>query len=76
MKAELQRFGGFWPALLSAIPGLSGAGRVARRSTSAGLYRTDTGVQLPGSGGEHDFVAVTDGADVERALHAAHALAG
>jgi hypothetical protein len=72
VKAELQRLGGFWPALLSAIPGLSGAGRVARRSTSAGLYRTDTGVQLPGSGGEHDFVAVTDGADIERALHAAH----
>jgi hypothetical protein len=72
VTAELQRVGGFWPALLNTIPGLKGAGRVARRSTSAGLYRTDTGAQLPGSGGEHDYITATDGADIERALRAAH----
>jgi hypothetical protein len=72
VRAELQRLGGFWPALLTAIPGLQGAGRVSRRSTSAGLYRTDTGEQLPGSDGEHNFIEVGDGTDIERALRAAH----
>jgi hypothetical protein len=72
IRSELQRLGGFWAALVTAIPGLQGAGRVARRSTSAGLYRTDTGERLPGSDGEHHFLALTDGSDIERALRTAH----
>jgi hypothetical protein len=72
VRTKLQGLGGFWPALLTAIPGLQGAGRVSRRSTSAGLYRTDSGERLPGSDGEHNFIEVTDGSDIGRALRAAH----
>jgi hypothetical protein len=43
-----------------------------RRSTSAGLTRTDTGAQLPGSNGLHGYVAVRDGADIERFLKTLH----
>src|SRR5262249_4632971 len=39
-----------------------------RRSTSAGLFRADTGQKLPGSSGLHVYLSVQDGADVERFL--------
>jgi hypothetical protein len=72
VRSELQRLDGFWSALLSVIPGLQGTGRVSRRSTSAGLFRIDTGERLTGSEGEHHFVEVSDGSDAERALRTAH----
>jgi hypothetical protein len=40
--------------------------------TSSGLFRADTGEQLPGSGGQHIFVAVRDGDDIERFLKSLH----
>ena len=43
-----------------------------RRSTSAGLFRTDTGEKLPGSNGLHVYVVVQDGADIERFLKTLH----
>ena len=43
-----------------------------RRSTSAGLSRSDTGEALPGSDGIHVYVAAKDGADSERFLRALH----
>ena len=46
--------------------------RVTRRSTSAGLSRSDTGEALPGSDGIHVYVAEKDGADSERFLRALH----
>jgi hypothetical protein len=64
--------GGFWPALVSVCPELADIARVSRKSTSAGIYRADTCEQLLGSGGEHVFIALKDGADVERFLLALH----
>jgi hypothetical protein len=64
--------GGLWPALLSVVPALDDAGRVMRRSTSAGLYRSDTGEELAGSDGLHIFLAVADGAEIERFLKTLH----
>ncbi len=72
---RLDGMGGFWPALVAILPGLHSAAHVIRRSTSAGLSRTDTGEQLPGSNGQHCFVAVQDGTDIERFLTTLHARA-
>jgi hypothetical protein len=72
IAAEVKRLGGFWPALLSVLPALRPVAHVTRRSTSAGLFRSDTGEQLPGSGGLHVYVAVEDGGDVERFLRVLH----
>jgi hypothetical protein len=64
--------GGLWQSLCAVLPQLAGAARVIRRSTSAGLYRADTGEPLPASGGEHVFVLVCDGSDIERFLRTLH----
>jgi hypothetical protein len=45
---------------------------LTRRSTSAGLFRADTGEALPESDGIHVYVAAKDGADSERFLRALH----
>ncbi|HEY1301062.1 MAG TPA: hypothetical protein VGF07_11240 [Stellaceae bacterium] len=73
MADRIDAAGGLWAVLVSVVPQLADAGRVLRRSTSAGLVRTDTGEPLPGSGGMHIFVAVRDGGDVERFLKDLHA---
>jgi hypothetical protein len=72
VAAELKRLGGFWEALLSVLPALSSVARVTRLSTSAGLFRSDTGERLPGSEGRHVYLLVQDGTDVERFLRALH----
>ena len=63
---RMQQLGGFWPSLVSVLPILESTEHVIRRSTSTGLYRTDTGKTLPGSGGLHSYLKVVDGADIER----------
>ena len=68
VAARIDELGGFWPALLTVLPELKDVARVMRRSTSAGLSRTDTGEQLPGSGRPAVYVMVQDGADIERFL--------
>jgi len=73
VAARITEAGGFWPALCGVIPALNRAARVMRASTSAGLYRTDTGERLPGSSGCHAFVVVADGADMPRFLSVLHA---
>jgi hypothetical protein len=73
VASRLDEHGGFWPALESVIPAMAGAARVLRRSTSAGLYRTDTGEKFPSSNGMHVFLAVRDGADIDRFLRKLHA---
>jgi hypothetical protein len=70
--AKVEKLGGFWDALKSVLPPLDGAARVMRRSTSAGLVRSDTGDPIAGSGGMHAYVLVKDGADIRRFLGALH----
>jgi hypothetical protein len=65
--------GGLWEALLCVLPGLAGIAHLTRWSTSAGLFRTDTGEVLPGSGGVHVYIEVKDGSDIERFLKTLHA---
>jgi hypothetical protein len=72
-NGRIDAVGGFWPALVAILPDLYSTAHVIRRSTSAGLSRTDTGEQLPGSNGQHGFVAVQDGIDIERFLKTLHA---
>jgi len=62
VKAKIDAAGGMWQALLTVAPNLTGAARVSRASTSAGLYRSDTGEPIPGSNGLHHYVLVHDGA--------------
>ena len=59
--------------MITVLPELQTVARVTRRSTSAGLFRTDTGERLPGSDGMHDYIAVQDGTDIERFLKTLHA---
>jgi len=70
---KLREHGGLWEALTSVLPALANVARVIRRSTSAGLVRTDTGEKLPSAGGVHIFVKVRDGSDIDRFLKALHA---
>jgi hypothetical protein len=72
VAAELERLGGFWEALRSVLPELGSVATVTRRSTSAGLSRSDTGDELPGSDGLHVYLPVQDGADIPRFLKALH----
>jgi hypothetical protein len=48
---RIKESGGYWTALLRVLPALGETARVTRASTSTGLYRTDTGERLKGSGG-------------------------
>jgi hypothetical protein len=73
VATELRRLGGFWQGLISVLPSLDDVAHVVRRSTSSGVSRSDTGEQLPGSGGLHVYVEVRNGADIERFLRALHA---
>ncbi len=72
VDARIKALGGFWPALVTVLPDLVAAGRVVRRSTTTGITRADTGENLPGSNGQHIFVLVRDGADIERFLRTLH----
>ena len=69
---KISQLGGFWPALLSVIQRLAGVRRLERKSTSAGLFRADTGQKLRSIGGTHVFLAVLDGDDIERFLKTLH----
>jgi hypothetical protein len=66
IAARIEAEGGMWNALLKVAPGIACAARVVRGSTSCGLFRSDTGVSLPGSKGLHVYVLLRDGADSER----------
>jgi hypothetical protein len=64
--------GGFEAAIASVLPELHKTQRLIRASTSAGLYRSDTGNPLPASNGLHEYLLIRDGADAERFLRALH----
>lgn len=72
VRELVEAAGGFLPAVCAVLPALEAAGRVVRRSTSAGLYHGVTGEKFPGSGGVHVFVPVADGADNERFQRSFH----
>jgi hypothetical protein len=72
VAARIEAAGGVWPALLSVVPELAAAARVSRASTTAGLFRDDTGEPIPGSNGMHHYVLVRDGKDVQRLLKDLH----
>jgi hypothetical protein len=72
VRTRLSDLGGYWSALTSALPALKDAPRVVRRSTSAGLLRSDTNKTLPGSDGLHVYVLVKDGTDIDRFLRTLH----
>jgi hypothetical protein len=72
VRERVKAHGGYWAAVTSVLPDLKTCGRVVRRSTSAGVYRTDTGEKLPGSENRHVFVPMRDGTDMERFLKALH----
>ena len=72
VEARLKERRKYWTALCEVLPGLQGASYMQRRSTSAGLKRTDTGESLPGSKGLHIYVAVKDSGDIERFLKTLH----
>jgi hypothetical protein len=72
VAAEIECVGGFLKALCRVLPTLRAAALVTRRSTSAGLYHSDTGQTFPGSDGLHVYVLAKDGEDVERFLQALH----
>lgn len=63
--------GGMWAVLNLLVPGLATCVHVWRASTSTGLRHIDNG-PIQGSGGEHVYLLVEDGADVDRAMRALH----
>ena len=69
---RVQALGGLWEALVWFVPGLMRAARVARSSTSSGLYNAETGAAIPGTGGEHHYVLLKDGGDTERFINDLH----
>ncbi len=72
VRDRVEDYGGYLPALISAIPELGTAGHVVRCSTSSGIRRADTGEAIAGSDGFHIFVVIQDGTDAERFLHDFH----
>jgi hypothetical protein len=72
VQALVRSLGGFRGALEVLLPGVGAAAHVARASTSAGLYDAETGERYPGSGGEHVYLLIEDGADAERFLRVLH----
>jgi predicted P-loop ATPase len=72
VAAEIERRGGFLKVLFTLFPQLKAAVALIRRSTSAGVFRADTGERLPESDGWHVYVLVKDGADSARFLRTLH----
>jgi hypothetical protein len=64
--------GSFWSAIVKVVPELTDAARLQRASTSAGLYRSDTGFEFADSSGLHVYILVKDGSDIERFLTDLH----
>jgi hypothetical protein len=72
IKHRIAELGGFEKALRLVLPAIATAGTISRGSTSAGLFRTDTGERFSGSGGKHLYIQIADVADSARALKALH----
>lgn len=72
VRHRIASLGGVWPAILTAAPELANAACVVRRSTSAGLFRSDTGELFAGSDGQHIYLLVKDGSTAEHLLRTLH----
>ena len=72
VASRIEALRGVWNALVWIAPLLQSAARLSRASTSSGLFRSDTGEQIIGSGGFHFYALVNDGGDVDRFVHALH----
>ena len=72
VREQFDKIGGFTEAIAFLCPEFKAAGYIRRLSTSAGLYNAETGERYQGSGGEHVYVLVADGADARRFLYALH----
>jgi hypothetical protein len=72
VREQLAIGGGYGAALTAVLTALRDTGMVVRSSTSAGLYRTDTGERLRGSDGRHVYMEVIDGTDISRFLRTLH----
>ena len=72
VAARLKSLGGFWAALVAVLAELRDVAHAIRRSTSAGLLRSDTGEEIPGSNGLHGYVVIMSGTDAERFLKTLH----
>jgi hypothetical protein len=72
VQDKLEQSGDFVAALGTVIPELKATGYVVRASTSAGLFRTDTGQRFDDSGGMHLYLGIEDVSDSERFLKTLH----
>jgi hypothetical protein len=72
VRDNLEQSGGFVAALGTVIPELKNTGCVVRASTSAGLFRTDTGQRFADSGGIHLYLGIKDVSDSQRFLKTLH----
>ena len=72
VRDKLEQSGGFVAALATVIAELKKAGYVVRASTSAGLFRTDTGQRFTDSGGIHLYLGIKDVSDSKRFLQTLH----
>jgi hypothetical protein len=72
VRQRITTVGGYWKALVTALPSLAATARIVRTSTSTGIFRTDTGEAFAGSSGIHIYLLVQDGTDIERFLRTLH----
>lgn len=72
IRTKIEKEGGVWRVLCSLMPALTDAAHVLRRSTSAGLYRTDTCEPIPGSDGLHIYVGVSNGLNIPHFIKTLH----
>jgi hypothetical protein len=72
VEDKLEQCGGFIAALATVLPELKDVGRLLRASTSAGLFRTDTGHRFADSGGSHLYLQIEDVSDTARFLSTLH----
>ena len=71
LRQTIAEKGGMWAVLNQLVPALATCAHVRRASTSTGLRHINNG-PIQGAGGEHAYLLVKDGADIDRAMRALH----
>jgi hypothetical protein len=72
VRTRIAELGGLWPALETVLPELASAGYLARSSTSSNIFRADTNVKMRASDGQHIYLPMLCGDDIERFLGVLH----